>query len=66
MMEEKHTSDTASSQPRSEQENISTEESTTSGITDENKENVCAGNLDVLVEDAVKDLLNIVHVVSMN
>jgi hypothetical protein len=60
------TSNTGPSAPKSEQENLSKEEYPASGTVEENKENVCSGNLDLLVQEAVKDLLNIVHIVSIN
>lgn len=66
VVEENHTSNTGPSAPRNDQETFASEEPTASSTTDENKENVCAGNLDLLVQDAVKDLLNIVHIVSIN
>jgi hypothetical protein len=51
-----YASDTEPSALRSEQEEP----------VEENKENVCAGNLDLIVQDAVNDLLNIVRIVSIN
>jgi hypothetical protein len=59
-------SDTGPSALRSEQETFSNEEPTASSTVEEYKENVYAGNLDLLVQDAVKDLLNIVHIVSIS
>jgi hypothetical protein len=63
-VEEDHTSNTGPSAPTSEQETFSNDEPAASSTMVENKENVCAGNLDLLVQDAVKDLLNIIHIVS--
>ncbi|PNF32049.1 hypothetical protein B7P43_G05730 [Cryptotermes secundus] len=62
VVEENHTSNTGPSAPRSDQEIFASEEHTASSSPEEDKENVCAGNLDLLVQDAVKDLLNIVHI----
>jgi hypothetical protein len=66
VVEENHTSNTGPSAPTGDQETFSSEEPTASSTMEENKENVYAGNLDLLVQDAVKDLLNIVHIVSIN
>jgi hypothetical protein len=66
VVEENHTSNTGPAAPRNDQETFCTKEPAASGTMEENKENVYAGNLDLLVQDAVKDLLNIVHIVSIN
>lgn len=62
VVKENHTSNTGPAAPRSDQEIISSKEPTASGTMEENKENICGGNLDLLVQDAVKDLLSIVHI----
>jgi hypothetical protein len=49
---------------RSEQETCSYEEHTGTSAAEENKENTCVRHPDLLVQDAVKDLLNIIHLVS--
>jgi hypothetical protein len=66
-VQENHTSN---SEPyvltqRSEQEAFPKEEPACSSPAEENKENTCVGNSDLLVQDAVKDLLNIVNIVSI-
>jgi hypothetical protein len=52
------------SAPGSEQETLPNEQLACSNPVEENKENVCVGNSDQLVQQAIKDLLNIVHIVS--
>jgi hypothetical protein len=63
---EMHASNMEPSASRSEQETFHIEQTAYSNPVQENKENMCVGNSDLLALDAIKDLLNIVHAVSIH
>jgi hypothetical protein len=63
-VQENHTSGTLPSAAGTEQETLPNEQPAYSNPVEENKENACVGKSDQLVQDAIKDLLNIIHIVS--